>query len=170
MYIYDIMIHTYIYACIYIYIYIKLYIIIHHPPFINHFNNSQGFTQNKSTHFYFAKFVMTPVKGFCLVREMQDWILKIDVSRDIPVCHALLIYSFFSQEKDTEKLPKIEVKHVIENLFLLFEVIAREHVGMQHTLVLVHESTQGTLAHEHVSSQDKLAGEHVSLQDTLPRE
>ena len=93
-----------------------------------------------------------------------------DVSRDIPVCHALLIYSFFSQEKDKEKLPKIEVKHVIENLFLLFEVIAREHVGMQHTLVLVHESTQGTLAHEHVSSEDKLAGEHVSLQDTLPRE
>ena len=66
--------HVYIciYIYIYIYIYIKLYIIIHHPPFINHFNNSQGFTQNKSTHFYFAKFVMTPVKGFCLVREMQD--------------------------------------------------------------------------------------------------
>ena len=41
-------------------------------------------------------------------------------------------------------------KHVIENLFLLFELRVREHV-----------STQDTLAHENVSTQGTLAGEHV---------
>ena len=39
--------------------------------------------------------------------------------------------SFISQEKDKEKVPKLEVKHVIEKLFLLFEVIARENLGKQ---------------------------------------
>ena len=46
-------------------------------------------------------------------------------------------------------------KHVIENLSLLFVVIAREHVG-----------TQGTLVREHVDTQDTLACEHVSTQGT----
>ena len=45
------------------------------------------------------------------------------------------MYSFISQEKDKEKVPKIYVKHVTENLFLLFEFIARDHVGTQGTLV-----------------------------------
>ena len=38
---------------------------------------------------------------------------------------------FISQENDKEKVPKMQVKHVIENLFLLFEVIAREQLGTQ---------------------------------------
>ena len=41
-------------------------------------------------------------------------------------------------------------------VFLLFKVIAREHLG-----------TQGTLAREDVSTQDTLVCELVSTQDTL---
>ena len=34
-------------------------------------------------------------------------LLKINVSSNIPACHKLFIYSFISQEKDKEKVPKI---------------------------------------------------------------
>ena len=57
-------------------------------------------------------------------------------------------------------------KHVIENLYLSFVVIAREHVGTQ--------STQGTLTREHarheqMSTQDTLVREHVSTQGMFAR-
>ena len=57
-------------------------------------------------------------------------------------------------------------KHVIENLYLSFVVIAREQVGTQ--------STQGTLTreharHEHMSTQDTLVREHVSTQGMFAR-
>ena len=42
---------------------------------------------------------------------------------------------------------------------MLFEVIAREWVSTQGTLVHEHESTQGTLAREHVGT---LANERVT--------
>ena len=48
--------------------------------------------------------------------------------------------SFISQEKNKEQSQKCK-ENIIENLFLLFVVIARQHVGTQ--------STQGTLALEH---------------------
>ena len=70
-----------------------------------------------------------------------------NVSREIPAFCAFFIYSFISQEKDIEKVPENEVKHVIKNLFLLFEVIACAHIG-----------TQGKLACEqvkHVSSRTR---------------
>ena len=40
----------------------------------------------------------------------------------------------------------MEGKHVIENLFLSFVIIAREHVDTQDTLARENVSTQGTLA------------------------
>ena len=33
-------------------------------------NNSQSFTQTKIKPFHCTKFVITPVKGFCLVRDI----------------------------------------------------------------------------------------------------
>ena len=55
------------------------------------------------------------------------------------------------------------MKHVIENLFLLFEVRAHEQLGMQGALAHEHVSTQGTLAHKHVKTQGTLAHEQVLL-------
>ena len=81
---------------------------------------------------------------------MYYWIFKRNVSRDIPAFCALFISSFISYEKDKEKVPKIEGKHVIENLILLFEIIVHEHID-----------TQGTLVREHVSRQDTLALKHA---------
>ena len=58
-------------------------------------------------------------------------------------------------------------KHVIENLSLLFVVIASEYVGTQGTLACEHAKHA---RHEHVDTQDTLACEHVSTQGTLARE
>ena len=58
----------------------------------------------------------------------------------------------------------MEGKHVIENLFLSFVIIAREQVGTQNTqgmLARENASTQGTLVREHVSTQGTLTLEHV---------
>ena len=55
-------------------------------------------------------------------------------------------------------------KFVIENLFLLFEVTAREHLGTRGTRDMLpreHLTTQGTLARQHVSTQDTLTRQHV---------
>ena len=43
--------------------------------------------------FYCTEFVIAPLNSFCLVRERQEYsrILKINVSRDVPACHALFI-------------------------------------------------------------------------------
>ena len=57
----------------------------------------------------------------------------------------------------------------MENLFLLFEVIAREHVDMQGELACKNVSMQDTLAREHVGTQGMLAHEYVSTHDTLVR-
>ena len=43
----------------------------------------------------------------------------------------------------------------MENLLLLFEVIAHEHIGTQGTVACEHVSMRGTLAHEHVSTQGR---------------
>ena len=55
-------------------------------------------------------------------------------------------YTVLFHRKKTKKVPKISVKHVTENLFLLFVVIAREHVG-----------TQGNLTREHVRHVSTIA-------------
>ena len=66
-------------------------------------------------------------------------------------------------------LPKKPKKHTIENLFLLFIVIGREHVGtqsMQGTLAgehAKHARHVGTLSRKHVSAQRTLAREHVTM-------
>ena len=70
-------------------------------------------------------FVIATVKGFPLVREnagIHNCIHKTNAFRRIPVCRALFIYGFISQEENKEKVAKIKGKHVIENLFLLFGV------------------------------------------------
>ena len=56
--------------------------------------------------------------------------------------HIQFYFSGKKQKKSTKNLGKI----FIENLILLFEVIAREHLGTQDTHV-------GTRAREHVSAQ-----------------
>ena len=67
----------------------------------------------------------------------------------------------------------------MKNLFLLFVVIAPEHVGTQRTQGTLthghakharHVSTQDTLARKHLSTQDTLAREYLNTQDTLPHE
>ena len=67
----------------------------------------------------------------------------------------------------------MEGKHVIENLFLSFVIIAREQVGTQNTqgmLAREHVDTQDTLARENASTQGTLVREHVSTQGTLTLE
>ena len=72
------------------------------------------------------------VKGFHLVGEMQGCITEF--SKEIFLEKFMLVvffsYSFISQERDKAKVPKIYGKHVIENLFLLFEVISCEHIAI----------------------------------------
>ena len=60
-------------------------------------NNSQSYAQTKIKPFYCTKFVIAPVKGFYLVREMQE----------------RTTVSFISQEKDKEHSQKYK-----ENMFL----------------------------------------------------
>ena len=66
----------------------------------------------------------------------------------------------FHRKKKERTITKIQGKH-IENLFLLFVVIAREHVDTK--------STQGRLAREHVSTQDTLARKERNLADSYFR-
>ena len=115
---------------------------------------------------------------------MYYWIIKVNVSRDIPVCHIYCSYKVLFLRKKTEKDRK-STKNLIKtcqwNLFLLFEVIAREHLGTQGKWARKHVGTwarkarwhvhtQGTLVREHVSTQGKWAREHASTQGTLARE
>ena len=70
-------------------------------------------------------------------------------------------YTILFHRKKTKKMYQ---KSVNENLFLLFEVIAREHVCTQATLVREYAGTKDTMAREqarHVSTQGTLAREHV---------
>ena len=70
-------------------------------------------------------------------------------------------YTILFHRKKTKKMYQ---KSVNENLFLLFEVIAREHVCTQATLVREYVGTKDTMAREqarHVSTQGTLAREHV---------
>ena len=57
-----------------IYIHYLLRITIHLPPFINHLKITLKVTlkQKKINHFIVPKFVIVPVKGFQLLREMQE--------------------------------------------------------------------------------------------------
>ena len=151
MYIYDIMIHTYIliYTCICIYIYIYIFIIIHHPPFINHFNNCQGFTQKKSTHFYFAKFVMTLVKGFCLVREMQDWIVKKMFQETYSCLSCSFDIQFFFTGKRQREITKNRSKTCYWKLIFViwsYSTWARRHATHVGTCAREHARHVGTQA------------------------
>ena len=51
-------------------------VIIHLPRFINHLKITQSFTQTKMKPFYCTKFVIAPVKGFRLIREMHKCITE----------------------------------------------------------------------------------------------
>ena len=77
----------------------------------------------------------------------------------------LVVYTFHIQfyfsEKRQRKSTKNLSKNVIENLFLLFEVKAREDLGTQSTLAREHITTEGTLAREYVCMQGTLAREHA---------
>ena len=55
----------------------------------------------------------------------------------------MFLETFLLEHISYTGLFQIQGKHVIENLFLLFEVTERKHVG-----------TQGRLAREQVSTQD----------------
>ena len=70
-------------------------------------------------------------------------------------------YIVLFHRKKTKKKHKKSVKPVIENLFLLFEVIACEHVGTQSPLAREHINTQSTLSRKHVSVR-QWARTHVS--------
>ena len=83
--------------------------------------------------------------------------------------YTCLIKFYFSGKRQRKRTKNLS-KNVIENLFLLFEVIAPEHLGTQGTRARKHVSTQSTLSREHVSTQDLLALERVSTQGTLARE
>lgn len=66
--------------------------------------------------------VIATVKRFPLVREnagIHNCIHKTNAFRGIPVCRALSIYGFISQEENKEKVAKIKGKHVIENCYLV---------------------------------------------------
>ena len=93
---------------------------VHYNPSLTFYqplkNNSRNYAQTKMKSFLCVKFVIAPVKGFWLVREMQE-------------CTA-----------------------VIENLYLSFAVIAREHVATQ--------STQGTLTREHARHEHVITWTH----------
>ena len=73
MYLYYIYI-IYIHTCIYIYMYIYIY---HYLPPVKPFkSSSQRSTQRKTILFCCTKFVIAPVEGFHLVREMQECTTK----------------------------------------------------------------------------------------------
>ena len=72
---------------------------------------SQSYAQTKIKPFYCKKFVIAPVKGFRLVRAMQE-------------CTTVL----FHRKKKERTITKMLGKHITENLFLLFVVIAHEYV------------------------------------------
>ena len=75
-------------------------------------NNSQSYAQTKIKPFYCTKSVIAPVKGFRMVRAMQK-------------CITVL----FQMKKKERTITKMQGKHIIENLFLLFVIIALEHIG-----------------------------------------
>ena len=75
------------------------------------------------------------------------------------VVHFLCTVLF--QRRKTNKKYQKSKKNVVKNLFLLFEIIAREQVDTQGRLACWHVSAQDTLAREHMSTQDALAREHV---------
>ena len=54
-------------------------------------------------YIYCAKFVIAPVKGFRLVREMYYRIFKLNVSRDIPACRIYFSYKVLFLGKKTKK-------------------------------------------------------------------
>ena len=140
---------TYLHTDIYMYIYIYIYIIIHQPPFINHFNNCQGFSQKKSTHFYFAKFLMTPVKGFCLVREMQDWILKKMFQETYSCLPCSFDIQFFFAGKRQREITKNRSKTCYWKLIFViwsYSTWARRHATHVGTCAREHARHVGTWA------------------------
>ena len=98
---------------------------------------------------------------------MYYWIHKINVSRDIP--DSCLSCTFHTQFYFTGKRKRKCTKNFSKTchwklslLLLLFEVIAREHVGTQGTSknVRKHENTQDTLPREHVNTQGTWTRKH----------
>ena len=80
--------------------------LINLPPFISHLKRNLKVLppEKKIKPFYCTTSTIAPIiKGFHLV-GMYYSILKINVSRHIPACRALLFHSFISQGKDIEKL------------------------------------------------------------------
>ena len=138
-----------------LYIHQLLTIIIHLSPFINHLKITlKVMLKQKSNHF--------------IVQSLSQHPLKASPGKS----NARMYNSFISQEKERKSNHKKQRKDIIENLFLLFVAIAREHVdtkSTQGTLAHDHVSTQSTQEHEHVSTQGALAREHVSTKSTLAR-
>ena len=93
---------------------------VHYNPSLNFYyplkNNSQSYAQTKITH----------------QRLLTG-------KRNSRMCN-----SFYFTGKRQRTISKMEGKHVIENLFLSFVIIAREHVDTQDTLARENVSTQGT--------------------------
>ena len=110
----------------------------------------------------------------------------------IPTCRTRFVYSFISQEKGKEKIPKnlSETCHW-KLIFIIWSYStwahrharhvstlarkAREHVSTQNTLTRGHLSTQGTFPRKHAryvgtsARKGSLSREHVSTKDTLAR-
>ena len=73
----------------------------------------------------------------------------------------MFLETFLLEHISYTVLFQIQGKHVIENLFLLFEVTERKHVGTQGRLAREQVSTQDTWACEHIITQGMLSHEHV---------
>ena len=69
-----------------------------------------GLIRSAIVPFYCTKFVIAPVKGFRLARAMQE-------------CRVV-----FFHRKKKEQSQKCKQNKLLKNLFLLFVVIAREHL------------------------------------------
>ena len=98
---------------------------------------------------------------------MYNSILKINVSKDISGCHAILIYSFILHEKVLKSIKNLsKTYHLIFYFFLLFEVKALEHVrhvSMCGRQQLRHVCKQ---AHKHARYVGMCTRKHAKRDDT----
>ena len=83
-----------------------------------------------------ARYLKSPI---CIIKNPRNVLLNSQkkVSRDIAACRALFIYSFILQEEDRKCTTHLR-KNFMGDLFLLFKVIAREHVDTQGMLARKH--------------------------------
>ena len=151
--------------------------LVHYNPSLTFYeplrNNSESYVETKSKPFYFRKFVITLVKGFWLVTEMEECptvFFHRKKQRTIArKCVWKLIFVIFSHSTWNCRHAK-HASHVGTWARKARKAWGCEHVSTQGTLARQYLSTQDTLASEDIRTEGTLACEHLSRQGTLALE